>query len=433
MANLVTSFPRSLTTVPSPLGLYLRTGKSDHRELTNVLLSGPQKFFGAVIDARHVKIQKDLCDQLRAAKLDLILDPKTQESAFEHAYRSSMASLPWGLDRPHKIEDFRELLGRQRIVKLAEFAINHGFTQVIAPSHYLSSVNDAWLGTDTEATKWLRAELDRRGGKNLPIIYSLAMSGVVFKDPEQRAALISTLTGLPIDSLWLRIDGFGADAGPIVLARTMDAMADFHKLGMPIIADQVGGVIGLALLAFGCVGGVSHGITTGEAFSTSSWRRPRSSNGGGGWRIYSPPRGMMLTKKEAQALLASSPRAKAAFGNRNTVACPRGVDDMLYHPVRAFVVQRADEVANLGAVPDSLRPQHFLEKTVRPLTDCALAATRISWSEGDLMGQKLKARLANHLKHVEDIRITLGGRAEHGKTHSAALAPATRIIREGKN
>jgi hypothetical protein len=431
MSDNVTLFPRPLKVAPRPLGCYVRLGLNGHSDLTNVLLSGPQKIFGAVFDASILtNKQKDLRDQLLSSRLDVILDPKTQPAAFEHGYKHSMSELPWGEPRPHNVEDFKDLIGRQRIVKLAEYVVTNLFTQILAPTHFISSPNDQWFNVDTEAVKWLRVELDRRGGKNVPIIYSLAISNALFRDKEQRAAVISALAGLPIDSLWLKVDGFGADAGPLTLTRAMDAIVDFHSLGLPIVADHVGGVPGLGLLAFGAVGGIAHGIAQSEKFSTTSWRKPRAGSGGSGWRVYCPPLGITLTRKEAKALFDSSPKAKALFGNRNTAACPRGVDDMLSHPVRAFVVQRAEEIASLGAVPEEIRPHHFLEKTVRPISDCAIAATKITWNADDILGSKLKKRFEKHRKDSENLRIALGARAERAPPQSIALQPSLRIARE---
>jgi hypothetical protein len=430
MTDNVTAFPKPIKATPAPLGLYLRSGHSDHRELTNVILSGPQKFFGVVIDARDVGLQKELREHLLSNKLDVILDPKTQASAFENGYRPSMSKLPWCIDRPHTVEDFKEFAGRQRMVQLAEFVINNKFTQVLAPTHFLSSVNDQWFGIDAELTRWLRTELDKRGGKHVPIIYSLAVANSLIRDNEQRAALISRLSELPIESLWLRVDKFGADASASALSRTLDAVVDLHSLQLPVVADNVGGIPGMALLAFGSVGGITHGITIGEKFSSDSWLKSKS--GGGGWRIYCPPLGISLTRNEADHLFTNAHRAKALFGNRNAIACPRGIDDMLRHPVRAFVVQRGEEVANIGAVPAEMRVQQFLEKTVRPISDCALVAAKIPWKDSDVNGQKLKRKFATHLKHVESLRIALGNRAERAVLKSIALNPPTRIVREAK-
>lgn len=56
MSDRVTAFPVPVRAAPAPLGLYLRPGHTGHRELGTVLLSGPQKIFGAVIDASGKKL-----------------------------------------------------------------------------------------------------------------------------------------------------------------------------------------------------------------------------------------------------------------------------------------------------------------------------------------------------------------------------------------
>lgn len=194
-------------------------------------------------------------------------------------------------------------------------------------------------------------------------------------------------------------------------------------MGVPVVADHVGGLPALSLLAFGAAGGVAHGITANESFNSYTWRKPQNRKSGtGGWRIYVPALDLMLTHSEAGA--------RAVFGNRNASACPRGVDDMLENPVRAFVVQRAEEIAAIGVVPEALRPQSFLGSHIRPTTDRALADTRIEWGE-DEDGLRLGKKLALHRKRLDDLRIALGARAE--KTpQSFALQPPTRVVREGR-
>jgi hypothetical protein len=430
VADNVTAFPSPVREIPGPLGFYLRPGHSDHIKLTNVLLERSHKLFGAVIDPTLVQTQKVLIEQLLKQNLDVILDPKTQASAFLHGFRQAMRQLPWCLDRPHVIDDFRELSGRHLVIKLAEFAIANGFTQVLSPSHFISSPNDPWFQVDSETSNWLRSELDRRGGKNIQTIYSLAIANEVFKDKEQRAAIIARLARMPFDSLWMKVDGFGADAAPSTLTSSFEALTDFHALDKPIVADSFGGLPGLAILAFGAVGGICHGITQGEKFSTSSWRKRKpSTGGGGGWRVYVPNLGLSFTKSEADVLFSVVPSARAKFGNRNTEACPRGVDDMIKNPVRSFVVQRGQEIAEIGATPELIRPQQFLEKTVRPLTDCAVVATKINWKPDDIIGQKLKKRFELHRERVENIRIALGAYNEKSKPTSFAKQPMLRIAR----
>ena len=430
MSESVTPFPRPIRAVPDPMGLYLRAGHNDHRQLSNLLLSGSQKIFGAVIDATASEKHKELRDQLAKSKLDIILDPRTQPAATQGGFKPALAQLPWGNERPQILDDFRSLLGRQKVIKLAEYVAANNFTQVMAPTHVIASPNDPWLAVDIEAIQWLRFELDRRGGKKIPIIYSLALAYSVYIDPEQRAAVRAAFRDRPFASLWLKIDGFGASANPTATSKYLDAAVDFHDLGVPLVADHVGGIPALSLLAFGAVGGIAHGITSNESFSSYSWRKPQEPGGGkGGWRVYIPSLDLLLSRADAEMLLNSSSRAKAMFANRNMHACPRGVDDMLDNPVRAFVVQRAEEIAAIGAVPPSMRPQVFLDSHVRPATDRALAATKIDWGENEA-GLKLGKKLAAHRKRIDDLRIALGARAHQAPPVSFALQPSTRLARE---
>ena len=432
MSSNVTQFPRPVIPVPDPLGLYLRVGHSDHRQLSNLLHSGPPRFFGAIIDATRTESQKELREQLLAQRLDVILDPKTQAAATPGGFKSAFGALPWGEARPHVHDDFRSFLGRQRIAKIAEFAVTHGYTQVMAPTHLILSPNDPWLSIDLEAARWLRAELDHRGGQKSPIIYSLALSYSVFRDREQRLAVIAAMRDIAFDSLWLNIDGFGSDANPTAMSNYLAAAVDFHALGVPVVAEAVGGIPGLSLLAFGAVGGIAHGITIGESFSSYPLRKPQESDGGSvGWRVYVSALDLMLTHAEASKLLNSSPRAKALFGCRDTQACPRGVDDMLGNPFRAFVVQRIGEVARLSTVPETIRPQQFLDEHVRPATDRALAATKISW-DNDEAGQELGRKFVKQRKRLDDLRISLGARANGNPPQSFALHPPMRIARESR-
>ena len=234
-----------------------------------------------------------------------------------------------------------------------------------------------------------------------------------------------------LDSLWLKIDGFGADATPTATSKYLDAAVDFHALGVPLVADHIGGIPALSLLAFGAVTGIAHDITANKSFSSYSWRKPQErGRGGGGWRVYMPSLDLMLPQAEARMLLGSSPRARAMFANLNTHACPRGVDDIFDDPVRAFVVQRAEEVAGLGKIPQAMRPQTFLDNHVRPVTDRALAATRIDWGNNEA-----GLKLGKGSPRIVSAWMTSVSPWARVRTvtppRSFAIHPKTRVLREG--
>ena len=67
---------------------------------------------------------------------------------------------------------------------------------------------------------------------------------------------LAALGDVPADQLWFRISGFGSDATPMGLRRYIAAVMDFQRLGLPIVADAVGGLVGAAIAAFGAAGGI---------------------------------------------------------------------------------------------------------------------------------------------------------------------------------
>lgn len=340
MADNVTYLPRPRAVRPAPetLGLYLRAGRNDHKALLNLLSGGDLGCFGVVIDAVYVARHRELREQIAEHQLDAILDPQTQAAATIGGYTEALGELPWGLDRLHRVSDFAGRAGRERMAHLGDFAVTHGFTQILAPTHLLQDGGDPWLARDIEVTEWLRAHLDRNGATKTQLIYSLAVSYSAFRNRAQRRLLVEALRGVPVAAVWLKVDGFGSSSTPTAARTYISAAADFHELGIPVIGDHVGGLIGLGLLAFGAVSGMAHGVTMHERFDTSHWRKERQP--GNGWsiapRVYVRELDLMLKPAEARLLLESTARARSVFGCRDRHCCPRGIQDMIENPASSI-------------------------------------------------------------------------------------------------
>jgi len=348
MVNAVTSLnlsPRPIRPAPKALGLYFRAGRNDASVLLDLLAAGETRFYGVVVDPTYARFQKELVQRARARRLDVILDPRTQPSATIGGFNDSLGELPWGRSRPHTEEDFRGASGRRISISLARFAAEHGYTQVLTASHLLRSTADEWLDIDRRSTLELSAELERTGARDASILYSLAITYAMLRDPAERRVLIRSLKGLPIEGIWLSVDGVGSHSTPAAVRAYLDAVSDFHALGLPVVADHVGGVVGLGLLAFGVVGGLAHGITYGERFDTAAWRMPRVPESFGlSRRVYIPALDMLLKPKEAEMLFAFGSRAKALFGCHESTCCRRGVSDMQAYPAQHFMRQRIEEI-----------------------------------------------------------------------------------------
>jgi hypothetical protein len=416
---------RPVRSAPQPLGLYFRVGRNDQRDLLNLIAAGDAGCFGLVLDPTLVGSQREIRDRALARRLDVILDPRTQAAATIGGYTQSLGKLPWGLQRMHEARDYEGAAGRRLIGGIAQFALDHGFTQVLAPTHLLREENERWFETDIESTSTLRDELNRRGGAAIPVVYPLAISYAMLRNQSQREYLVEELKRAPIDSLWLQVDGFGSSSTGAAVRTFLDTATDFHVLGKPIVADRTGGLVGLSLLAFGGVGGLSHGVTIGESFDSAHWRRPRGKKSfGSAHRVYLPQIDMQLSRKEAEALFALGPKARAHFVCRDTNCCPRGMTDMIENSARHFLCQRMNEVAGLSQVPNVLKPAKFVEQHLRSTTDRLVSASTLPFRDPDFT-----KRVNLHRKRLDMMRVILGKLALNSTELSVARLPKTRAAR----
>lgn len=380
MSNVV-HLPRPQTDrepVP-PLGLYFRVGRDQHKDVLDLLAQGEKSFFGLIIEARYGTRHRELRTEALRRGLDVILDPGTHAMATVGGHTSGLAQLPWGIERPHRADDFAGAAGRERARQIVEHALSNNFTQLLGPTHLLSSANDIWLRRDIEMMGWVRTELDRTNAK-FPLVYPLALPMQILRDAIQRQAIIAALADAPMDAVWLRVENFGQDATGEKVAAYIAACADFRALGVPIVSDFAGGLPGLGLLAFGAVGGLAHGITLFEGFKASAWRRPRpesDQHGGVTTRVYIPQLDMLMKVADARAFLESSTRVRSHFGCRNTHCCPGGVRDQLGNPARHYVHTRSDQVQRMTSVPMDLRIDHYLDEHVRRVSDDVAAVSRL--------------------------------------------------------
>ena len=424
-----TSKIRLVRSAPDPLGLYIRAGRID-RDLQSFITAGSATFTGVVFEPKRVERQKELLTLVLEKGLDAILDPQTQAMATVGGYVTGMDCLSWSNKRKQEIEDISTPpQQRQMADEIAQFAKRFGFTQVLSPTHLISGPNDPWLEVDIACALALRSALEKNGAGNIQLHYSLAVNYELFRTPTLRATVLDKIRRVPLDGLWLKIDGCGSGLSPTGITRYGDAAVDFQQLGVPIIADHAGGLMGLGLLAFGTVGGLAHGITLGERFDASSWRKKSiGTHFSPTTRIYIPQIDLMLKRVEAEKFFESGGgKARSAFGCRDTSCCPRGIIDTLQVPARHFLYQRTRQIAGLSQIPESIRPTQYLEEYLRPASDLAIVAAKLDLPDG------LVQKVAKQAKRLNDLRTTLGPYARERRDASFARYPITRVARNGRD
>jgi hypothetical protein len=314
--------------------------------------------------------------------------------------------------------------GLRRADEIASFASDHAFSAVIAPTHLLGSVNDPWFDADRRVATRLRRLLPTGVG----LCYSLAIPMQLLRDAAERDALIEGLRGVEVDALWLKIENFGADATGDKVRAYVEAVESFHQLGIPLVADHVAGLPSLASLAFGAVGGISHGIMMFEGFKASGWRRePSGKARTPSPRVYLQGLDLLVSREHASNILDHSMRVRGQHACRDPRCCPRGHRDMLEHPGRHYCYTHARQVETLSATPAAQRVNEFMDKMLRPRSDALAAAASLKLGE-----EKLAQLLQRRHRSMGRLRGTLANMAETYEPSSLAQSPLSREQREGK-
>lgn len=413
--------PRALRPVGTPLAVYFRPGRNDHTSLLQLASESPRSLAGIVFDPCLSGRQAELLAEANSNHLETILDPRSVELATPGGIvRAGVADLPWASDKIDTPDSLSGLAGVALVNRLAEYAAEKGYSAVEAPTHFLSSGDDRWLRVDADLTRGLRQRLDVLGHTSTLIYYPLVIHATAFREPSDRARIIAVLSSLPVDGVWLRVHPFGAASGPTAVRRYIEACRDFHALRVPVIGERTG-TVGVALAAFGAVGGVESGITFGERYDVSGLLREPS--GGKGFvpspRVYLSDIGAFVPREVARTFFENR-QMRIAFGCRDGACCRRGIEDTLSDPRRHFMIQRLHEVGAVSRAPERLRAQLYLDDFLRPATDNALRAARIEPS------------LEPTRRRLDAWRQTLGAMSREAPSMSYASAPDGRRIERRK-
>jgi len=389
---------------PVPVTRFLRV--SEHRRLEQLLEADKLPYGRFVVEAGWFSSQKDLVKALKQRGHELVLDTNVAELSAIAKFPGQAKNAPWA-NREGILTEAQLKPGSNTsiIVNIAHFAVANGFARVHSPTHFISGPTDSWFNIDLENCLALRRSLDAEGGKSIAVDFPLMIPNSALNDNSLRREIIAGLRSLPIDSVWARISGFGSGATPASLRKYISSVQEFHTLGLPIVADGVGALSALAIIAFGAASGLSYGVAAKERFDASLWNKPPKINSGGGGRAYSyllPGIDSLLRREEADAIV-NAPGGRRLISCEDRSCCPHGYEDTAKDPKGHFLRQRAFSCDAVSAVPEPVRAQHFLDKDLAQADRKARQISKLKLSD-----EKLVAKLVENAKRLDRMREVLG-------------------------
>jgi len=393
---------------PSVAG-FLRVGHTGHRKLLDLQAAGRLPFRRIVFDAAHLQDQVELMKRLKATGCEIVLDPNFAEMAtFGRFGSSSLQKLPWAnLDRPWGPDDFAGRRNQDAAKAIAEFAINAGVDAVLAPTHLIEKANDGWRPIDLRLCEAMRRELDQNGGSDIAIDYQLITTSALLKDAAYRASMVGDLRSMPVENIWIRASGFGATATGAGTRHFIESARGFLELNRPLVVDMAGGFAALSAVAFGAVGGISHGVAQKETFKAADWRKAPSGGGGASARAYVHELDRYFKDDQLRALFGAK-GGRSRFGCNDTSCCPHGGEDMLENNHVHFLTQRHRQLDDLSGVPETRRAEHFLLRHLDPAVRSARLAARLKITDEQVMAAvgQAKVRLVRLRDALADLQET---------------------------
>lgn len=404
----------------SPLAFFVRVG-SAHKKFANLYASGRMPATRVVVDASRVKFQSDFLKSLGEDGVEIVLDTEVAELSSPRKFLGPSRTSPWvkaDFRRAFQPEDFSDEAVEQLSDKIAQFAVLNRVQTVLSPSHYLSDPTfGGWFEIDRRLCLSLRRALDRNGGSSIAIDYEIIVSAAELRDVALRGDIVSGLSELPAENVWVRASGLSGQIGPLQAKRLLDALDSFHNLGRPIVVDYLGGLAGLTTLAFGSASGVAHGIAERERFDARHWHldpieRGESHEGFGPTvRIEIPGLGRTTTRKELE-LLAKAPGGRKLCSCPDRHCCPHGLEDMIRDPRSHAAFQAFKGIRLLEDVPPSRREEYLLSGPIAEAASKARQVAKLKPPTNFAVQQNLNAdnfmrRLNAHTHQISSLATAL--------------------------
>lgn len=355
-----------------------RVRYNDHIGLSQLLAERRLHANSLVLDARYHERHGALRDDALKSGIKVCLDTQSMELALPISRSIDHNQLPWAGQDAQRPEVFTTAYQKKFINAVVTFACQGGYSSLLAPAHYLSANDSPWLEIDGNLVSLARRMLDDAGANNMAIVYPLALHGDVLYNAESRDRVIRHLKTLPIDGVSLRINRFGASAGPLVMRRIIDACSELQALQVPLTLER-GGFSSIAAFAMGAIDCVESGIVFGDSFvgeGSQILEQNKSARFALPKRVYVESLGMTLKLDVANQLMKSS-HGKLRFACNNRDCCPNGASDMLRDAHRHSALARQRQYAELAAIPKSSRANHFIQEMLASVCDALSHASDV--------------------------------------------------------
>ena len=220
----------------------------------------------------------------------------------------------------------------------------------------------------------------------------------------------------------VRLSGFGADAGPLTVKRTLGAIKELQVLGYPISLDYVGGIVGLGAFAFGIVSGIAHGIGERDRFDARSWHKLQpqpTEDRSFGRPIYTPLPDMDKSfRKDEFAAIARTARGRRLVACADRACCPRGLTSMLGKPPVAYRSAKIRAIDALYAVPDARRVHHVINVELRGAERLARDLVHLDIDDG-----RLNKALSDWRKRIDSMTRMFETLSERTRPSPPPLKP----------
>ncbi|MEQ1699434.1 MAG: hypothetical protein ABMA25_04950 [Ilumatobacteraceae bacterium] len=406
---------RHLRRVAPPLASYLRVGHRDGALAAKLIEQGLPVGAGMIVDQSAALRTSELRSSALENGIEVILDPRSVElSTIGGMASATVARLPWAHSSPQTPATLAGVAGLVLTERIAAAAVEQRVTGVLAPSHFLDA-DEQWLGTDVALAGALRSALDAAGARQTVVYYPVVASLRLLSDHTLQRRVLAEVGDLvasrQIDAVFLRVHGFGtAKAGPRNLRSYLRVARALHQLRVPIVGERTG-TVGVALAAFGAIGGVESAITYGDNYDARRLNHLPKGRG------FVPPPKAYIGPAMAMCSLDDSATVGARQGFARLrcqgACCAQRRGEMLADPRRHFIVTRANEMTRLSGLPESNRANDFLATILTPARETSAQIARFLPS------------FAPHRDRLDDWHLALQRTiAEDAETErSTALAP----------